>query len=339
MFALTDDVDAWFREHGLSTRTTSRRAQLDLAHADDRVFSMEGDLAMTAVPFYLEIPKRYRQMGIAEANMVGAAAGLALRGKIPFVNTFASFVALRACEQVRIDVAYARANVKLIGGYAGLSGGPAGPTHHCNEDIAVMRSMPNMVVLSPADSFEAYKATVAAAGHDGPVYLRVGRAETPAVYRGDYHFRIGRAVELADGSDVAIVSTGSQIVPEAQRAAETLSGQGISCRILNVHTIKPLDQEAVVAAAASTGAMVTVEEHNVLGGLGGAVAELVLQHEPVPVVRVGVPDQFCEQVGSHEELVAEYGLGARAIEAAVHRALALKDARAGDHLCRQWLPR
>ncbi len=317
----------WMKAYTLSSRTVCRKAQLDLARGDERVFSIEGDLAMPAVPFHKEFPKRFLQMGIAEASMVGTAAGMAKRGKIPFVNSFASFLCLRACEQVRLDVAYHRANVKLAGSYAGISGGPAASTHHCIEDIAVIRSMPNMVILSPADSVETYKATFAAAAWDGPVYLRVGRAETPQVYDRDYDFVIGKAVQLADGHDVALIATGNQIVWEAVQAAKRLREDGIHCRVLDVHTVKPIDREAIVAAARATGAVVTAEDHNIMGGLGGAVAEVVAQEAPVPVIRVGLEDCFCEQVGPYEEMLPVYGLDAAGIIAAAKRAIALKKRR------------
>ena len=314
----------WIAAYGLSSRTVCRKAQLEIARVDERVFSLEGDLAMPSVPFQREFPRRFLQIGIAEQDMVGTAAGMALRGKIPFVNSFASFLALRACEQVRLDVAYHRANVKLVGSYAGISGGPAATTHHCIEDIAVLRSMPNLVILSPADAVETYKATWAAAFHDGPVYLRVGRAETPQVYHhGHQPFVIGKAVRLVEGDDLALIATGNQMVWEALQAAARLRDEGIRAQVLNVHTLKPLDRAAVVEAAA-TGAVVTVEDHNVLGGLGGAVAEVLVQERPVPLVRVGLQDRFCPTVGPYEEMIGFYGMDAAGIVAAARRALVAK---------------
>lgn len=321
----TTELASWFAEHGLSTRTSCRQAQLDIAHNDERVFSLEGDLALPAVPFDREIPDRFLQLGICEANIVGVAAGLAKRGKVPFVNSFASFIAMRACEQVRLDVAYHRSNVKLVGAYAGIAGGPAGVTHHCLEDLAILRSMPDMVVLSPADSIEAYKATWAAAYHDGPVYIRAGRADTPPVYQQDYTFVIGRAVELVRGSDVTVIATGSNVAHEAMRTASLLRREAISCGVLNVHTVKPLDAEAIVNAASRTGAVVTVEEHSVLGGLGGAVAELLLREVPVPVLRLGMDDCFCKELGPYEEMVCRYRLDASGISGEVKRALRAKE--------------
>jgi transketolase len=313
----------WIDRFTLSSRTACRVAQLDLAYEEERLFSLEGDLGQYSVPFHLEHPRRFLQLGIAEADLVGTAVGLALRGKIPFVNSFATFLSMRACEQVRLDVAYHRANVKLVGYYAGVSGGPAASTHHCIEDLAILRAMPNLVVLAPADSVETAKAVRAAAAHDGPVYLRVGRAETPQVYFADYDFVIGRAIELAGGDDIALIATGNQMVAEAVAASARLAQEGIGARVLNVHTVKPIDRQAVVAAAA-TGAVVTVEDHNILGGLGGAVAEVLAEERPVPIVRVGIEDRFCDVVGPYEEMVPHYGLDAAGIVRAAHRALDLK---------------
>ena len=313
----------WIKAYSLSTRTACRKAQLDLARVDERVFSLEGDLGQYQIPFHREFPDRFLQIGIAEGDLVGAGVGLAMRGKIPFVNTFSAFLSMRALEHVRFAVDCQGANVKFAGYSAGLSACFAGSTHHCIEDMAIFRSLPNLVILSPADAVETYKATWAAAAWDGPVYLRIGRAETPQVYFGDYELTIGKAVLLAEGDDLALVATGHQMVAEAVLAAKRLGQAGIGARVLNVHTVNPLDREAVLAAAA-TGAVVTVEEHNVLGGLGGAVAELLAQEAPVPLVRVGVDDRFCETVGPYEEMVPYYGLDAAGIEAAAHRALERK---------------
>ncbi len=315
----------WVAAYTLSSRTACRKAQLDLARVEERVFSLEGDLGQYNVPFHREFPDRFLQLGIAEGDLVGAAVGLARGGKIPFVNTFAAFLSMRACEAVRFAVAAERANVKLVGYVAGLSGCFAGPTHHCTEDLAILRALPGLVILSPADAVATYKATWAAAAWDGPVYLRVGRAETPQVYFHDYELTIGKAVMLAEGDDLALLATGTQMVAEAVAAARLLGRDGIGARVLDVHTVQPLDREAVLAAAA-TGAVVTVEEHNILGGLGGAVAELLAQEAPVPLLRLGVEDRFCEAVGPYDEMVAYYGLDAAAIAAAARRALERKEA-------------
>jgi transketolase len=313
----------WIAAYSLSSRTSCRKAQLDLARVEPRLFSLEGDLGQYMVPFHREFPDRFVQIGIAEGDLVGTAVGMALRGKIPFVNTFASFLSMRACEQVRFAVASQGANVKLVGYVAGLSACFAGPSHHCVEDMAILRSLPNLVILSPADAVETYKATWAAAAWDGPVYLRLGRADTPQVYFGDYELTIGKAVQLAAGDDLALVATGNQMVAEAVAAGKRLAALGIAARVLNVHTVKPLDRDAMLAAAA-TGAVVTVEDHNVLGGLGGAVAELLAQEAPVPLERVGVRDCFCGTVGPYEEMLAHYGMDAAAITAAALRVLERK---------------
>lgn len=325
---------AWIAEYTLSSRTACRMAQLDLAREEERLFSVEGDLGQYSVPFHRELPRRFLQLGIAEADLVGTAVGLALRGKIPFVNSFAAFLALRACEQVRLDVAYHRANVKLVGYYAGISGGPAASTHHCIEDLAILRAMPNLTLIAPADSVETWKAVRAAAAHDGPVYLRIGRAETPQVYFADYEFIIGKAVELAPGDDVALIAAGNQMVAEAMAASVRLAAEGIGARVLNLHTVKPLDREAV-AAAAATGAVVTVEDHNVLGGLGGAVAEVLAGERPVPLERVGIEDCFCDPVGPYEEMISHYGLDAAGIVRAAHQALERKVRPRGNDSCQQ----
>lgn len=299
----------WFEEYGYSSRVTCRKAQLELAYDDERIFSLENDLGLPAVPFPEKIPDRYIQFGIAEGNLLGAAAGFALRGKIPFVNTFAAFGTMRACEQLRLDLGYNATNVKVIGYYTGVSGGFAGPTHHCVEDIAITRAIPNLTVLSPADAYEAHRATVAAAAHDGPVFLRASRAATPAVYEDDYDFEIGKAVTLRDGEDVTIVATGCLIVAQALRAAELLAEDGVSCRVLNMHTLKPFDADTVLAAAQETDLLVTYEDHNVIGGLGSAVAGHVLAEHPAPVLRFGVPDRFCTKPAKYTDILHDYGLG------------------------------
>lgn len=315
------DLSDWFDENGLNPRVTARQAQLHLARHDERIFSLENDLALPAVPFGDEFPDRHRQIGIAEANLIGVAAGLAMRGLVPFVNTFASFASMRACEQMRLDVAYHASNVKVVAYYAGTSGGWAGPTHHCIEDIAIMRVFPNMTVLSPADAYEAYQATIAAARHEGPVYLRVGRSNTPQVHDHVRPFEIGRAVQLRDGQDVTIVATGGLLVAEAMRAAELLEEHGVSARVLNVHTLKPLDDQAVVIAARETGYLVTLEDHNVVGGLGSAVASVIAEQHPVPVDRLGISDHYCVQSDEHENMLRMYGLAAEDVCASVLRRL------------------
>ena len=308
--AVGRDLGDWFSEHGLSGRATCRQAQLDLARRDERIFSLEGDLALPAVPFADELPNQSRQIGIAEANLMGVAAGMAMRGLKPFVNTFATFATMRACEQMRLDIAYHASNVTVVGYYAGISGGWAGPTHHCLEDIAIMRVLPNMTILSPGDAFEAYQATVAAAGHEGPVYMRLGRSDTPRVHERGQPFEIGRAMQLRDGNDATIVATGGLMVAEALRAAELLDRHDVACRVLNVHTLKPLDTDALTAAARETGAIVTLEDHNVVGGLGSAVASVVAEHHPVTVDRFGIRDRFCVRCEDYEDMLSLQGMAA-----------------------------
>lgn len=303
------ELSSWFEEHGLSSRLTCRQAQLELARRDHRIFSIENDLSAPEVPFASEHPTRSLQMGIAEANLLGVAVGLAQRGYIPFVNTFAVFGAMRACEQLRLDVAYNDANVKVMGYYAGVSGGWAGPSHQCIEDLAIAQAIPGLTVLSPADSYETYLATFAAATHPGPVYLRAGRAATPAVYHEEYDFQIGRAVTLREGGDVTIVATGGPIVSMAMEAADLLRRRHIDCGVLNVHTIKPLDSVAILAAARTSRLLVTMEDHNVLGGLGTRVAQLVSSEHPTPVVRVGIQDRYCA-ADDHQSILQGEGVSA-----------------------------
>ncbi|GLZ35189.1 transketolase [Lentzea sp. NBRC 105346] len=310
-------LDTWVAEHGTSSRTTCRVAQLELARSDERVYSLENDLALPSVPFGTEFPERYKQIGIAEADLFGVAAGLSMSGRIPYVNTFAVFATMRACEQLRVDLSYPKANVKVVGYYTGLSGGFAGPTHHSMEDIAVTRALPGFTVLSPADAYEAYLATKAAADIKGPVYLRASRGNTPMVYSGEYDFEVGKAVTLREGGDVTIIATGCEIVPRAVRVAERLATKGISCRVLNMHTIKPLDTDAIVAAARETGLVVTYEDHNVMGGLGSAVAGVVLEHAPVPVLRFGVPDIFCTRSDEYDEILDLHGLAVSDVFSAI----------------------
>lgn len=319
--AVGRDLGDWFSDHGLSGRVTCRQAQLDLARCDERIFSLEGDLALPAVPFADELPDQSRQIGIAEANLMGVAAGMAMRGLKPFVNTFATFASMRACEQMRLDIAYHASNVKVVGYYAGISGGWAGPTHHCLEDIAIMRVLPNMTVLSPADAFETYQATVAAARHDGPVYMRLGRSDTPRVHKQGQPFEIGRAMQLRHGHDATIVATGGLMVAEALRAAELLERHAIACRVLNVHTLKPLDTETLTAAARETGAIITLEDHSVVGGLGSAVASVVAEQHPVTVDRYGVRDRFCVRCGDYEDMLSLQGIAAEDVRDGVLRRL------------------
>ena len=254
--------------------------------------------------------------------MIGIAAGLATCGKMPFANSFAMFSAGRAYEQVRNSVAYPRLNVKVIGSHGGLSVGEDGATHQCCEDIALMRTIPGMTILNPADDTEAKQAVRAALEMDGPVYLRLGRLAVPVLFGEDYRFEIGKAVQMTEGNDVTIIATGL-MVNEALGAAESLKSEGIAARVINMSTIKPIDRDCIVRAAKETGTIVTAEEHNIIGGLGGAVAEVVCETVPVPVLRVGVNDTFGKS-GPALELLSLFGLTAGHIAEAAREAVRLK---------------
>ncbi len=273
-------------------------------------------------PFFDKYPERTFDVGIAEQNMVMTAAGLATAGKLPFCNAFGNFLALRAIEQIRTFVAHTKLNVKLIGGLAGLSGGKEGPTHEAHEDIAHLRAVPDLVVLAPTDVVSTEKAVIAAAAWEGPVFIRIGRMPASVHYKPDYEFKIGKAEHWREGKDATIISTGVMLKP-ALDAAGQLAKEGVEVRVLDMQTVKPLDDEAVLKAANETGAIVTAEEHTVIGGLGGAVAELLSEQRPTPVVRVGIRDVYAE-TGVPERLMEEYGLTAEAVVEAVKRAIALK---------------
>jgi len=306
---------------GCATRA-SRLAQLELARRDDRYFSVEGDLADCGGDWFkAAFPDRLIDVGIAEADLVGIAAGLSMRGKVPFVNTFASFALMRACEQVRIDVCYPRANVKIAGMFAGVAAGASGPTHHCIEDIAVARSFPNMVVLAPADVASAYFATLAAGKHPGPVYIRLGVEPTEQVYDHTYDFQIGKGTVLREGEDVAIVAAGLSSVANALSASRVLAAAGVSALVVDMATIKPIDRALLEEVAVRTGRIVTVEEHSILGGLGGAVAEVVAEVCPVPMLRVGLPDSYCSEINTYCGQLQRYGLDTDGIVSAVQTIL------------------
>lgn len=307
----------WIEEHGLSAVDTARLAQLHAAERDPRVFSMEGDLAdFGGLPFQQRFPDRFRDMGIAEANLVGASAGLAMRGKIPCINTFGSFALMRACEQVRIDVAYHHTNVKIFGSFTGVASGFSGPTHHCIEDIAIARVLPGMVVLAPADPVATYHLSRAAIEHEGPAYLRLGMDVTAQVYDEHASFQIGRGLVLREGPDVAIIAAGLTPVAAALQAADQLATQDIRARVVDMHTIKPLDADLVVASADATGLVMTVEEHSRIGGLGSAVAEVLTEHRPTPMRMLGLPDQFTHELSDHEGHLHRFGLDGAGIASA-----------------------
>lgn len=293
----------------IATRDSYGNALVELGAAYDNLVVLDADLAAATKTgvFKKVYPERHIDCGIAESNMIGIAAGLATTGKIPFASTFAMFAAGRAYEQVRNSVGYPHLNVKIAATHAGISVGEDGATHQCNEDIALMRTIPGMVVINPADDVEAKAAVKAAAAYEGPVYLRLGRLAVPVINDNeDYKFEIGKGVTLKDGKDLTIIATGL-CVNSALEAAKKLEADGISARVINIHTIKPLDEELVVKAAKETGRIVTVEEHSVIGGLGGAVCEVLSEKAPVPVKRIGVNDVFGES-GPAVKLLEKYGL-------------------------------
>ena len=275
---------------------------------------LDADLAAATKTgiFKKAFPERHIDCGIAECNMVGIAAGLATTGKIPFVSSFAMFAAGRAFEQIRNSVGYPHLNVKIGATHAGISVGEDGATHQCNEDIALMRTIPGMVVINPSDDVEAKAAVKAAIDHDGPVYLRFGRLAVPVINDNpDYKFELGKGVVLREGKDITIIATGL-CVSETLEAAKLLEADGIDAKVINIHTIKPLDEKLVVAAAKETGKVVTVEEHSVIGGLGSAVCDTLCANYPTPVYKIGINDTFGES-GPAVELIKKYGLDAQSI--------------------------
>jgi transketolase len=286
---------------------------LELGEANPDLFVVSQDMGSVG-PFAEAYPERALDLGITEQNLVGVAAGLATRGKVVFVYGMAPFVTMRAFEQVRTDLAYNDKNVKMFTVFGGLAAGPWGSTHHALEDIALMRTIPGMTVLLPADSHETEQATRAAAALRGPVYVRMG-AYVP-VHETDYEFRIGQAIPLREGSDAAIIATGTMVRP-ALEAHDRLKARGVQARVLDMPTIKPLDTAALRAAAQDTGHLVTVEEHSVIGGLGTAVAEVLAETGTGRLARVGVKDTFCTEVASYPELCAMHGLTADGVEQAV----------------------
>ncbi len=273
--------------------------------------------------FARRYPDRFFNLGVTEASMVNVGVGMALGGKIPFVSTFAALLTLRACEQIRTCVAYAGANVKLIGGYAGVSDYKDGPTHFAVNDVAIMRAMPNMLVVSPADNVEAAKMVPVIAEYEGPVYMRISRAEVPDVFDDSHTVELGKGVTLRQGGDVTLVGTGS-LVARCLLAANALAKQGIHARVIAIHTIKPLDADLLAQAAEETGAVVTAEEHSILGGLGGAVAEALGRCRPVPIEYVGLNDTFAETGPDPDTLMDAWGMSVADVIAAAQRVLRRK---------------
>lgn len=301
------DAD-WATRFAGETRDVYRRALVELASQDARIYCLDSDQGGWEESFARQLPEQYVNLGIAEANMMSVAAGLAAAGKIPFVNTMAGFATGRAYEQIKIDIAYNNLPVKIVGTHGGLAGGHFGPTHQALEDLALMRVMPNVTVLVPADTVETLYCIRAAVQLPGPVYIRLGRRPTGLVYHAEYDFQVGRAVPLRTGSDLTIVACGPSPVLMALAAHEQLAERGIVVRVLNLHTLKPLDCAALLTAARQTRGIITVEEHSVLGGAGSAIAEFIAEQVCVPVRRLGLPDAFCDRVGTQQELLAAYGL-------------------------------
>lgn len=308
----------------VATRAAFGNALVELGAKRDDFVVLDADLAAATQTgmFKKAFPDRFYDCGIAEADMIGIAAGIAATGKKVVCSSFAMFAAGRAFEQIRNSVGYPHLNVIIGATHAGISVGEDGATHQCCEDIALMRTIPGMTIINPADETEAKKAVEAAFELDGPVYMRFGRLAVPVIFGDDYKFEVGKAVTLKEGNDVTIIATGL-MVAEALEAYELLKKDGITAKIINMHTIKPLDNEAVINAAKETGAIVTAEEHSVIGGLGGAVSELLGEEYPVPVLKLGVYDTFGHS-GPAPKLLDEFGLRAANIVEKAKKAIALK---------------
>jgi transketolase len=289
------------------------------------VVVLDADVSSSTLTSYFakRYPARFFNLGVTEASMVDVGVGMALAGKIPFVNTFAALLTLRACEQIRTCVAYANTNVKLIGGYAGVSDYKDGPTHFAVNDIALMRSMPNMTVIAPADNIEVARMVPLVAEYEGPVYMRISRAAVPDVFEKDYVPQIGKGVVVRVGQAATVISTGSML-GRCLLAADLLAQQGVDVRVINMATIKPVDRELLVQAAVETGAIVTAEEHSILGGLGGAVAEILAILHPAPIEMVGLADTFAETGPDPETLMDAWGLSVNDILQAVNRVILRK---------------
>lgn len=308
----------------IATRDAYGAALCELAEKRDDFIVLDADLAAATKTgtFKKAYPERFYNCGIAEQNMMSVAAGVAATGKLVFASSFAMFAAGRAFEQVRNSIGYPHLNVKIGATHAGISVGEDGATHQCCEDIALMRAIPGMTIINPADAVETRQAVFAAAEIDGPVYMRFGRLAVPVVFDDDYKFEVGKGVELKSGTDVTVIATGL-MVKEALEAYDLLAAEGISARIINMATIKPIDRDIIVKAAKETGAIVTAEEHSVIGGLGSAVAEVVTETCPVPVAKVGVYDRF-GMSGPANQLLDVFGLRAKDIAEKAKQAIAAK---------------
>jgi Transketolase, C-terminal subunit len=311
-------------EKKLAQRNYYGKALAALAESNPNVVVLDADLAESTKTseFRKVASERFIEIGIAEQNMIGVASGLAASGKTVFASTFAVFASGRCWEQIRLAVAYPRMNVKIVATHCGISVGEDGASHQALEDMAIMRAIPNMVVVSPADAYETYAATMAIAEYDGPVYMRMGRAEFPSVMDEDTQFTIGKAVTVKEGSDVTIIATG-QMVYQSLQAAKVLSKNGIKAEVINMATIKPIDREAIIESVSKTGCVVTAEEHSIFGGLGSAVSEVLSKEIPSPLEMIGTNDTFGES-GSPDQLLEKYGLTSDSIAEAAKRAVARK---------------
>lgn len=309
----------------LAQRNYYGKALAKLAAENPNVVVLDADLAGSTKTseFRKVAPERFIEVGIAEQDMIGIAGGLAASGKTVFASTFAVFATGRCWEQIRLAMAYPRLNVKVVSTHCGISVGPDGASHQALEDIAIMRAIPNMTVISPADAYEAYAATLAIADYDGPVYMRLGRADMPVLFDEDVTFEIGKAKKLRSGTDVTLIGTG-QMVSLCMDAAEMLEQAGVSAEVINVSTIKPLDIETIYESVSKTGCVVTAEEHSVIGGLGSAVAEFLSENYPCPITRVGTRDTFGES-GNPDELFKKYGLTAEDIRDAAELSIKKKE--------------
>lgn len=307
-----------------STRDGFGEALLWLGQHDDRVVALTGDLAESTrvLDFARKYPSRFIECGVAEQNMMGVSAGLALTGKIPFAASYATFSPGRSWDQLRVSVCYSNANVKVVGAHTGVSVGPDGATHQALEDIAITRVLPNLTVIQPVDSVEAYKATLAISQTPGPVYLRITREKSPIITTQDSPFEVGKANIIKEGKDVALIGCGP-ILYNGIKAAIELEKENISVLVINNHTIKPIDSATIIWAAEMTGAVVTLEEHQVSGGMGSAVAEELVKSHPVPIEMIGMPNSFGES-GSPEELIEKYGMGVESIKQAIKKVIKRK---------------
>jgi transketolase len=297
-----------------SIRDAFGRALVKLGEKNEKVVVLDADVSTSTRTAFFQnkFPDRFFNFGVAEGNMMDVAAGLALVGKIPFASTFSSLASLRALEQIRTSIAYPKLNVKIAGGYGGLSDFKDGPTHHSICDLAIIRSIPNMTLIVPADAIETEKAVYTVAQYIGPVYLRLSRAEVPVIFDENYKMEIGKGNLLRDGTDMTFIATGIMVARVLKATKILEKEEKISVRVVEIHTLKPLDVDIVIRAAEETGAIVTAEEHSVIGGLAGAVAEVIAENKPIPMERIGIKDTFTES-GQYNDLLEKYGMGIKHI--------------------------